>query len=64
MSRVRKSALLVFAENSSTLIIQFLSTLILARLLTPVQIGIFSAAAVAVSLAHTVRDFGVGQYII
>ena len=64
MSRVRKSVFLIFAENYSTLIIQFLSTLILARLLTPAQIGIFSVAAVAVSLAHTVRDFGVGQYII
>ncbi len=64
MSRVRKSVALIFAENYSSLIIQFISTLILARLLTPAQIGIFSVAAVVVSLAHTIRDFGVGQYVI
>ncbi|ADE15285.1 polysaccharide biosynthesis protein [Nitrosococcus halophilus Nc 4] len=48
----------------SVLIISLVSTMALARLLTPAEIGIFSMAVVFVNLAHSMRDFGVGQYII
>ncbi len=39
-------------------------TVILARLLSPAQIGIYSVAASFVGLAHVVRDFGVGSYLV
>jgi O-antigen/teichoic acid export membrane protein len=64
MSNVRRSLVWTFAGNYSAFAIQFAATLILARILTPEQIGIFSVASVLVTIAHTVRDFGVGQYII
>ena len=47
-----------------TLSLQFVSTMILARLLTPEEIGIFSAGFTIVALAQLFRDFGLNQYII
>lgn len=47
-----------------TLGIQFASTMLLARLLTPEDIGIYSAGFSVVALAHLFRDFGLNQYII
>lgn len=64
MSQVRKSLFFSFAEKYSGIIIQLLSTVALARLLTPEQIGVFSVAAVVISLAHMFRDFGIAQYIV
>ena len=40
------------------------STLILSRLLTPTETGIFAVAAVLTALASTFRDFGVAEYLI
>lgn len=64
MKSVRKSLFLSFAENYTTLAIGIVGTLVIARLLTPAEIGIFSVGAVLVGIAHVVRDFGVGQYLI
>ncbi len=36
----------------------------MARLLTPAETGVFSLAAAVVAIAHTLRDFGVGEYIV
>ncbi|MBE9527339.1 MAG: lipopolysaccharide biosynthesis protein [Proteobacteria bacterium] len=64
MSSIRKSLLISFAEKYAAIFIQFFSTIILARLLTPEDIGIYSVASVIVGLAHMFRDFGVSQYIV
>jgi O-antigen/teichoic acid export membrane protein len=47
-----------------TLVINFVTTIILARLLTPADIGIYSVAAVFIGLGHLLREFGINQYII
>jgi len=47
-----------------TLGLQFISTMVLARLLTPEDIGIYTAGFSVVALAHLFRDFGLNQYII
>tara|TARA_R110002110_G_scaffold91264_1_gene237373 strand:+ start:24398 stop:25858 length:1461 start_codon:yes stop_codon:yes gene_type:complete len=44
--------------------LQFASTMVLARLLTPEDIGIYTAGFSVVALAHLFRDFGLNQYII
>lgn len=61
---IRQSLLLSFLGQYIVLIINFISTIILARILTPSDIGIFSVAIFFVALAHILRDFGVGQYLI
>lgn len=64
MTNVRKSLLLSFVEKYSLLIIQTASTMILARLLSPEEIGIFSVGAVLVGFSHALRDLGVSHYVI
>jgi O-antigen/teichoic acid export membrane protein len=44
--------------------VQFVSSIVIARLLTPDEIGVFSVAVVAVSIAHTIREFGIVSYLI
>ena len=64
MNSIRRSLLFNLAENYIGITLQLLSTLIIARLLTPTQIGIFSVAAVIAALASQFRDFGLGEYLI
>lgn len=46
------------------MVLQLASTVIIARVLTPAEIGIFGIAAVFSTLASMFRDFGVGEYLI
>src|SRR5678815_5173054 len=64
MSSVRKSLSLGFAQTYSAMIFQFVASMLIARLLVPHDLGIFSVAAVLVGLAQTVRAFGVPTYIV
>lgn len=61
---IRKAAVLSYAEKYAALLLGIVSTMILSRILTPEQVGIFSVAAVLTGIAGTVRDFGAGTYII
>ncbi len=38
--------------------------MVIARLLTPAEIGFYSMGKAVVALAHVVRDFGVGNHLI
>jgi O-antigen/teichoic acid export membrane protein len=51
------SSLITFALN-------FVSVVVVSRLLTPTEIGVFSVAVAILGLAHMFREFGVGQYIV
>lgn len=44
--------------------LQLVGTMIISRLLTPAETGVFAVAAVFASLASTFRDFGVAEYLI
>jgi len=46
------------------MLISFGSSLILARILSPGDAGIFSVGAFVIALAHTIRDLGVSSYIV
>ena len=64
MSGVRRSLAASFVGQYVTVFIQFLSSLILARILTPKEVGVYSVAVVLVGFAHVFRDFGVTNYLI
>jgi len=61
---VRKSLLISFGEKYAVLLISIVSTMILARLLSPAEIGIFSVSVAVVGIAQMIRDLGVTQYLI
>ncbi len=63
-ANVRSALVLVFANRYSGLAISFVSIIILARLLTPAQTGLFSVAASVVLLAQSIRDFGIGEFLV
>lgn len=64
MNSVRRSVWLTFADSYVGLVLQVASTMIIARILTPQEIGVFAIAAVFSTLASMFRDFGVAEYLI
>lgn len=64
MPSARRSLFVSFGERYTLLLIGVVGTMIIARLLPPSEIGIFSIGAVLVGLAQVLRDFGVGQYVV
>lgn len=64
MTTVRRSLAYSAADSYLSVALQLASTVIIARLLTPTEVGIFSVAAVFAAIASTFRDFGVAEYLI
>jgi O-antigen/teichoic acid export membrane protein/peptidoglycan/xylan/chitin deacetylase (PgdA/CDA1 family) len=60
----RKAIGISFATQYVEMGIQFLSVMVLARILSPSEIGTFSLAAMLMTMLHVFRDFGVAQYVI
>jgi O-antigen/teichoic acid export membrane protein/peptidoglycan/xylan/chitin deacetylase (PgdA/CDA1 family) len=60
----RRAIGISFATQYVEMGIQFLSVMILARVLSPSEIGTFSLAAMLMTMLHVFRDFGVAQYVI
>lgn len=52
-----------FGERYSSLVVTLASSMLLARLLTPAQIGVFSLCASVTAVAGILRDFGVSEYL-
>jgi len=61
---IRRSLGISAFSQFSTFAINFASVIIVSRLLTPSEIGIFSVAASILAFAHVFREFGVGQFLI
>jgi len=64
MANIRRSLALTLLQQYGCAAIAFVSIVILARLLTPTEVGIYSVSAAVVGIAHMLRDFGVGRYLI
>jgi O-antigen/teichoic acid export membrane protein len=64
MKNTKKNLLISFATQYADLIIQFVNVLLLARLMSPKEIGTYSVASFLMSILHVFRDFGVARYII
>tara|TARA_R110001599_G_scaffold353742_2_gene596031 strand:+ start:2786 stop:4264 length:1479 start_codon:yes stop_codon:yes gene_type:complete len=61
---VKRALLISFFERYGITSLQLLSAVILARLLTPEDIGIYTVGVAVIGIAHMIRDFGVGQYLL
>ena len=60
---VRQKIALQFLFSNLATASNFALSIVLARLLTPQEIGIFSMSAVLIAVAHVFRDFGVTAFI-
>lgn len=61
---IRKALLYAFSTRYLAIVLQFASSVILARLLSPAEVGIFSVGTAAIMIAQTLRDFGTSTYLI
>jgi O-antigen/teichoic acid export membrane protein len=60
----RKALALSFLDRYSGLVIHTVSAMVVARLLTPSQIGVYSVTMVLLGFIATFRDLGAGQYLV
>ena len=61
---LRRSLVFAALDRYSSLVIAIISVMILARLLAPAEIGIFSVTMALLTMAATVRDMGAGNYLL
>lgn len=61
---VRKSLVFSFAQQYTNFIFAFAAIVIVSRLLTPKEIGIFSVAVGLTTLANMLRTFGVSDFLV
>ena len=64
MSNIRSSLAYSIASSYLAIPLQLLGTMIVSRLLTPAETGVFAVATVFSAFASTFRDFGVAEYLI
>jgi O-antigen/teichoic acid export membrane protein len=60
----RSSLFFSFLDRYATLAISVVSSMVIARLLTPNEIGVFSVTMVLLTFVSTVRDMGAGLYLV
>lgn len=63
MADLRRSLVINFISSSGATLLQFVVSVLLARILSPSEIGVYSMTMVFVNLAHVFRDFGVNAYL-
>src|SRR4051812_24074807 len=61
---VRRSLAISFLDKYSALVVQLVTGLIVARLVTPEAFGVFAVAFSIVGFAHVIRDMGVNSYLV
>lgn len=60
----RNSLFFSFLDRYASLVITVISSMVIARLLTPAEIGVFSVTVVLLTFVSTIRDMGAGQYLV
>lgn len=61
---IRRSLIFSYLDRYASLGINIASSMAIARLLTPADIGIFSVTMVLLAFVATVRDMGAGNYLV
>lgn len=61
---VRRALSLSFVQKLVSFVCTFGTIMILSRLLTPAEIGVYSVASGFVALIHMLRDFGVSEFLV
>ncbi|MEZ5658072.1 MAG: oligosaccharide flippase family protein [Burkholderiaceae bacterium] len=64
MSGLKRALIFSVLTQHSMMILTIFSTAVIARLLTPAEVGVFAVASAATYLAIELRSLGVGQYLI
>lgn len=63
MTSVRVATVYSLGQRYFSFSVQLLASMVVGRLLTPAEIGVFALAAAMIAVAQLLRDFGVGEYV-
>src|SRR3990170_744428 len=61
---IQRSVLFSVAERYSSSVIGFGASMVIARLLSPAEVGVFTVATAVLAIVQSFRDLGATQYII
>jgi len=61
---IKKALAFSFVEKYFALVAQLATTMVIARLLTPAEFGVFALAMSVTMLVTVFRDLGIGQYLV
>jgi len=61
---IRRSIAWTFSEQTLLQLIQLAAAVVIARLLSPDELGVFALAVSAAAVLTALRTFGVGNYLI
>lgn len=64
MLNIRRSLFFSLAQQYGCAAVSFLTILVIARLLSPAEIGVFAVGSAVVGIAHMLRDFGINKYLV
>ncbi len=64
MAALRRSLALSAAQSYLGVVLQLASTVVLSRVLTPAEVGVYAVATAFAALATNFRDFGIAEYLI
>lgn len=64
MSTTRKALAFSYLDRYASLVVFIVTSMIIARLLTPAQVGVFSITMVMIGFVAPFRDLGASQYLI
>ncbi|MEZ5652545.1 MAG: oligosaccharide flippase family protein [Burkholderiaceae bacterium] len=64
MAGLKRALIFSVLTQHSMMLLTIVTTAVIARLLTPAEIGVFAVASAATYLAIELRSLGVGQYLI
>lgn len=64
MTTLRRAIVFSFLESYLGIALNLVSFVVLARLLTPAQVGLFSVALAIISVTQVIRDFGLVSFLI
>ncbi len=64
MASVYRALGFSFFERFALIAVMLVSYVLIARLLTPEEIGIYSVATALIAIGQVVRDFGIGNFLI
>lgn len=62
--RLRNAMLSAMVQQNAVVLISFATGIVIARLLTPAEVGSYSVAMAAAGIAVAVKDFGIASYVI
>ena len=61
---LRRNILISFGTNGAVYFLQFLTTIVVSRLLTPEQVGLFAVSMAVVAVMQGLREFGIVSFLV